>query len=76
MEGTIKNCSPDGFCAKLGKQLPRGTILVVQMTGDSTRCSGGDDLRVMGLAEVRWSQPVLVGGSESYETGLKYLMAY
>jgi hypothetical protein len=76
IEGTIENCGPEGFCAELPKPLSRGTILVVQMAGDSIGCSAQDGLRSMGLAEVRWSKPVSVKGAECYATGLKYLMAY
>jgi len=49
---------------------------VVQMAGDSIGHSAQDGLRGMGLAEVCWSKPVSVKGSECYATGLKYLMSY
>jgi hypothetical protein len=76
IEGTIENCGPDGFCAELPRPLSRGTILVVQMSGDSIGCSAQDGVRSMGLAEVRWSKPISVKGADCYATGLKYLLAY
>ena len=76
IEGTIENCSPEGFCAELPKSLSRGTILVVQIAGDSIGQSVQDGLRSMGLAEVRWSKPTSAKGVDCYATGLKYLMAY
>jgi len=76
IEGTIENCSPEGFCAEFPRPLSRGTILVVQMAGDSIGHSAQDGLRGMGLAEVCWSKPVSVKGAECYATGLKYLMSY
>ena len=75
MEGTIENCGLEGFCAELGEPLSKGTILVVQMAGDSMGDGCQDGLRSMGLAEVRWSKPI-AEGSERYTIGLKYLMAY
>ncbi len=35
MEATVENCGPEGFCAEIGIPLSKGTILVVQMAGDS-----------------------------------------
>jgi len=75
MEGTVKNCGPEGFCAEIGIPLSKGTILVVQMAGDSTGDGWQGGFRSMGLAEVRWSKPI-VEGSRRYTIGLKYLMAY
>ena len=66
MEGTIENCGPEGFCAEFEKPLSKGTILVVQMGGDSLGYSEQDGLRSMGLAEVRWSKPVSCEGNERY----------
>jgi hypothetical protein len=76
IEGTIENCGLDGFCAQLPRPLLKGTILVVQMGGDSKIHSSHDGLCSMGLAEVRWSKPISVKGAKCYATGLKYLMAY
>ncbi len=76
IEGTIENCGPEGFCAELPKSLSRGTILVVQIAGDSIGQSDQDGLRSMGLAEVRWSKLISAKGVDCYTTGLKYLMAY
>jgi hypothetical protein len=76
MKGTLENCGPEGFCAEFDKPLSKGTILVVQMGGDSLRCSEQDGLRCMGLAEVRWSKPISSEAGERYATGLKYLMTY
>jgi len=76
IEGTIENCGSCGFYAELPEPFSRGTILVVQMAGDSLEFSARDGLRSMGLAEVRWSKPISVEGTEYYATGLKYMMAY
>lgn len=75
MEGTVENCGPEGFCAEIGIPLSKGTILVVQMAGDSVGDGWQGGFRSMGLAEVRWSKPI-AAGSERYTIGLKYLMAY
>jgi len=76
IEGTMENCGSYGFYAELPEYLSKGTILVVQMAGDSIGDSVQDGIRSMGLAEVRWSKPISVKGEERYATGLKYLMAY
>jgi hypothetical protein len=76
IEGIMGNCGSNGFYAELPKPLSKGTILVVQMAGDLIGYSAQDGLRAMGLAEVRWSKPISVEGTECYATGLKYLMAY
>jgi hypothetical protein len=76
IEGTMENCGSYGFYAELPEPLSKGTILVVQMAGDSLGYPAQDGLRSMGLAEVRWSKPISAKGAECYATGLKYLMDY
>jgi hypothetical protein len=76
IDGNIKNCCPAGFYAELKDYVSAGTILVVQITGNSQGYSADEGVRSMSLAEVRWSKPMSVEGEACYATGLRYLNAY
>jgi hypothetical protein len=70
------NCCPAGFYAELKASVKPGTILVVRMTGGFGAISSDEGLRLLALAEVRWSEPISVEGAVCYATGLKYLLGY
>jgi hypothetical protein len=72
--GVILNACPEGFYAELKVHVKTGTIILVRTTSSFLESSMDGEVRSQMLAQVRWSEPILVDKETCYDTGLQYVM--
>lgn len=71
-QGHMVNCSGEGTCIKMNRQIYEGSIVMIKATGCGIE-DPPEGFRTLALAEVKWSKRLEEEIIPSYAIGLKYL---
>lgn len=73
--GTMINCSASGTCIRSNFSLDKGAIILVRILKYPPDLDANvlNDIRTIGLAEVKWTRPLNHNGGSCFGAGLKYL---